>query len=324
MVGRALWLASLVCTVATPAWAFDCAKAQAPVEKAICTNPAAKAADEAMEGAFGAVRDGLQGDERRAVLADQRAWLKKRNARCGEPQAGSARCLADADADRVRALTGEAAAGPGLPRRPVPVFVAQAGGVGRTEVAVRVYRFPNPASPGERAVNAQAETRLAAIPFKADDADDPGQRGVANWGHDEFWTISYASPRFVSIRRDTWDFTGGAHGSSGTGGVTVDWATGRVLTFRDLFDPPARVEFDRACLGQITAARKERGADAQPVAATLKAIAPVVSDLTNWVFTGAGATVFFDPYVLGSYAEGTYTCELPAARIERLAKLPVR
>lgn len=281
MVARALWLASWLCAVAGPAHAFDCGKAQPPVETAICADPATKAADEAMEGAFTAVRDRLQGDERRAALDDQRAWLKDRNARCGKPQAGIARCLADADAARVRTLTGEATAGPGLQRRPAAVFVRQAGAAGRTAVAVRLYRFPDPASPAERAVNAQVEKALAAIPFKADDADDPGQRGVINWGHDEFWTISYASPRLVSIHRDTWDFTGGAHGTSGTAGLTVDWVTGRVLTFRDLFDSAASVEFGRACLGQIKAARKERGVDAEPDAATLKTIAPVVSELTN-------------------------------------------
>ncbi|MDP4025880.1 lysozyme inhibitor LprI family protein [Methylobacterium sp. NEAU 140] len=327
---------SLVAVLAAcaPARAFDCAKAGSPVERAICADPAAKAADAAMEVAFNRLRDGIAGENRRAALDDQRAWLKDRNTRCAEKGAGQGaaqgagqpagqgtamtRCLAEADAARTRVLTGQAQAGPPLERRPVPVFVRQAGARDKVAVAVRVYRFPDPADPLERTVNAEADKALAAIPYKPEDPDGPG-----TWGYEELWTIAYATPRLISIKRDTWEFTGGAHGTSGTLGLTVD-AAGRILTFPDLFAKPVAADFAALCLKTIKAARAEKGGEAEPDPALLKKIAPVVADLRNWVFTGAGATVYFDPYSVGPYAEGAYECPLPAALLDRAARIPLR
>ncbi len=33
-----------------------------------------------------------------------------------------------------------------------------------------------------------------------------------------------------------------------------------------------------------------------------------LSEMVNWTFSEAGASVVFDPYVIGAYAEGRYEC----------------
>ncbi len=38
-----------------------------------------------------------------------------------------------------------------------------------------------------------------------------------------------------------------------------------------------------------------------------------VADLSRWSFSATRAEVTFDPYALGAYVEGSYTCDFSAA-----------
>jgi uncharacterized protein len=66
-----------------PAAAFDCAKAQSTVEKAICADGKLKAADDAMAAAYAGLRNSLNGPDRKALGAAQSKWVKDRETRCG-------------------------------------------------------------------------------------------------------------------------------------------------------------------------------------------------------------------------------------------------
>ncbi|GJE55476.1 lysozyme inhibitor LprI family protein [Methylobacterium thuringiense] len=308
-------LGLLLCTGLTAA-AFDCAKARLPIEKAICADPAAKASDDAMEAAFETLRPALAGPQRQAALDDQRAWLKQRNANCLQNKT-PASCVADANGARTGVLTARPESGPGLERRPQPFFVRQAGSRDKVDVALHLYRFADPATPGERLLNTRADETVAKTDFKKEEPED------RDWSREESWSIAYASPAFLSVWATSYEYSGGAHGGAGGQGIHIDLRRGRIVSFADLFDAKAAAEIDRRCLKQIKAEKTERGVgdDEQPDLG--KQVADVVRNLGSWSFKETAASVYFGQYALGSYAEGTYNCDLPMDVLNTLSKVPL-
>lgn len=67
---------------------FDCAKAKAPIELAICGNTTLNALDDEMTAAFRAARTAASNPD--AVLADQRKWNQTRAKECGLDKAEDA------------------------------------------------------------------------------------------------------------------------------------------------------------------------------------------------------------------------------------------
>ena len=64
---------------AGPAWAIDCAKAEAPVDRLICATPKLKLADEAMGAAYDKLlQDTKDADFHEALIRSQRRWLEQR------------------------------------------------------------------------------------------------------------------------------------------------------------------------------------------------------------------------------------------------------
>ena len=86
-----------------PAQAFDCAKAESPVEKAICADPKLKAADDAMGAVYTTLRTALTGGDRKALGASQRKWVKTREDNCGYQQGAElTNCILTDTKDRRR------------------------------------------------------------------------------------------------------------------------------------------------------------------------------------------------------------------------------
>lgn len=302
--------------VATPAVAFDCAQAKQPIEKMICADPAAKASDDAMDAAFAGIRAALPEDQKKPALDDQRRWLKERNRNCLNEKVPAA-CIASANNARVGVLTARPESGPGLSRRPLPYFVNQTGSRDKVEVSVQLYSFPDPATPGERLLDAEAKKTAEGIAFKKDEPDE------RDWSHEESWAIAYASPTFLSIWSTGYDFSGGAHGSASGRGIHIDLRKGKLLGFADLFDAKAQAAIDKICLAKVKAEKVERGAgeDIQPDLP--KQVADVVKDLANWSFKEKTARIEFGQYAVGAYAEGVYECEIPIDQVNTLAKEPL-
>ncbi|GEP09426.1 DUF3298 domain-containing protein [Methylobacterium gnaphalii] len=300
-----------------PASAFDCAKAGTPMEKAICADPAAKASDDAMESAFNTLRAGLTGPQKQAALDDQRAWLKQRNETC-KGEKSPAACVADANGARTGMLTARPESGPGLKSRLVPYFVRQSGSRDKIDVAVQLYKFADPATPGEQLLNKKADEDVASITYKKDEPDD------RSWSNEETWSISYASPDFLSIWSTGYEYSGGAHGGASGHGLHIDLRTGRIVGFSDLFDAKAQAEIDKSCLKQVKAEKVERGAgDDADDPDLAKKISEVVKDLSNWSIKEKEASVYFGQYSIGAYAEGIYGCDLTIAELNRLSKVPL-
>ena len=75
---------------------------------------------------------------------------------------------------------------------------------------------------------------------------------------------------------------------------------------------------------QIDAERKKRVPDAYDVPYDEKTrdatIAETVRDLTRWSIGADEITVRFDPYAVGAYAEGAYSCSFRTPEVKALAK----
>ena len=312
----------------SPAFGLECGGARTPVETAICGDPAVKEADDAVSAAFARLRATLPAADAKALLANQRNWLKTREARCGSP-APNATCLRDRTVARARVLEGTPEAGPGTRRPLLPLIVDRPGSKSRYAVSVFLFRFPKPASAAEAALN----RRVARIAAEAPTAtDDPAAATIYEWERKA--RLAYASDRLLSIGVDGYEMTGGAHGNSSFGAINLDMTTGRELTVADLTDEAGRARLAALCDGQVrTQLRdklKESGEDPDTpdgkasLAAlegdAAKGVAETVGDLSNWTFGGTGATVTFLPYAVAPYVYGAFSCEIPYANLRPLAK----
>src|SRR5438105_7926425 len=85
----------------------NCRQAKTSAEQAICANAELAAADTAMAQAYAGLRAQLPPEQQKALLADQRRWIIRRQALCGDKEEALAQCLlAETDARR-RFFAGE-------------------------------------------------------------------------------------------------------------------------------------------------------------------------------------------------------------------------
>lgn len=318
---RVLLLAGLLTVTAAPAFAIDCIKAATPVEKTICGKPALKAADDALGAAYSALRASLDAAGKAALRGDQLKWLKQRDGICSEWDQASppdAACLMRVTVERTDMLTAKPLrAGPGAPAFR-PVFYRRVDEAASIEVSVVYPELVDASSPALKRLDA-----LLAGP-----ADGADQAVEGPYGRIMSFRIGYASGRFVSVRYDAYEFTGGAHGMSYGSAVNFLMAEGRALTLADFIDANGRAGAIAACRDSIRAQKRERGVPVEMIEESLgdEALATAVDQITAWSFDDRGALVHYNPYDLGSYAEGDYDCVIPWARLRGLSiagsKLP--
>ncbi|MEJ0093575.1 MAG: lysozyme inhibitor LprI family protein [Methylocella sp.] len=305
-----------------PAVALDCAAAKTAEEKAICADPAASAADEAMTKAYNALALSFSPTEKATLVTSQRRWLKRRGYICGsrEGDGAIASCIAKEAQERRAFLQGEPQSGPGTGQRLVPVLVQHVGKPNEYDIDVNAVKFADPNLPGEKLFNAKVDDLLKEVP--ASKQSDIQRNMVYSYQLDV--TAPFVSPKFASAHVELYDFSGGAHGNSSTSNFAIDMETGKELHFSDLFEPGAQEKFVASCLDQIKQQKHEKIPDApfDVISAEdqKKKIENSVSDLTRWTISANAAEVTFDPYALGAYVEGSYQCDFPAEMLRPLLK----
>ncbi|MBV8471957.1 MAG: DUF1311 domain-containing protein [Hyphomicrobiales bacterium] len=320
MMRRAVLALALATLGAAPADAFDCKRAASASEKAICADPVALAADGDLDKAFEALRAGADPKTRPQLVAAQLAWLKRRDGNCSDQKGPAlAACLTTETRARVAFLNGTPDAGPGAPGRLAPVFRMQKGGKGRADIDIQVLKFVDAATPAARAFNAAVDKLSTDI--EEPDKDDPAaDRYAYAWS----MRLVYASPRLVSAHADGYADTGGAHPNSFTANINIDMAAGREATFDSLLDKAAAQKVFALCLKQVKDERREREGQDETDADVLETIAKGVTeasgDLKVWGFGADAATLTYDPYVAGAYAEGAFDCVIPYSTLRPLAK----
>lgn len=326
-IAAPLLLATLVTlavpAATTPAWALDCSKAKTPPDKLICADPRAAAADAAMSKAYTDLAAHLSETDKKALIISQRQWLKDRANLCsdmtGEKLAG---CLIDQTLARQHYLAGEPEAGPGSGGKLTPVIIQQPGRKGYYEVDVAVLKYTLPTTATEKLFNASVDKMLK---------DMPSGKIEDEFGRDMIYSymvhlrMIYASPKLISAKFDTYQFEGGAHGNGGMGDINIDAATGKLLTFADVFPDAATEKLNAECTRQILKEKAARSSDNKIEGDELqelkKAIAGGIVNLDDWSFAPKGATVDYNAYELGAYAEGGYSCTFPSEFLKPLVKM---
>ena len=310
----------LAALAASPAMALDCQRASSASEKAICADPAALAADADLGKAFAALHASFDPKARANLVAAEVAWLALRDSNCADekgPALGA--CLAHETRTRIAFLAGAPEAGPGAPSRLAPVLRMQKGGKGRTKVDVQLLKFVDAATPAERAFN-------AAVDQLTNDLENPGKDDslADQWSYTWSMRLAYASPRLISAHADGDSFMGGAHPNAYSVNINVDVARGREATFADLLDKPAADKIFALCLKQVRDQKSAREGSVDDDADAAKLLADSVAEATGalkaWSFAADAATVSYDPYAVGAYAEGAFSCSVPYATLRPLAR----
>ena len=305
---------------AAPAYAFDCKRAASDSEKAICADPAALAADADLGKAFEALRAATDSKLRAGLVASEVAWLHRRDSECSDQKgAALSACLAKQSRARLAFLTGVPDAGSGAPGRLAPTFRMQKGGKGKTDIDIEILKFVDPSTPAQRAFNTAADKL-------SDDLEEPdeGDPYAQHYAFDVSMRLAYASPRLISAHAKEYSDLGGAHPNFNSANINIDVAQGRAATFDALLDKAGAQTVFALCLKQVRDERRERGEDEEMPADDLKAltdsVAKASADLGVWSFGADAATLSYDPYVVGAYAEGAFDCTIPYATLRPLAK----
>ncbi len=321
-MSRLIIMAATLVAVVPSAWAFDCAKARSAAEKTICSDTAAKAADDEMAAAYAAVMAKLPADQQKELKASQKAWLGQRDGYCADDKNTPA-CFLEKTNERTRYLTGTPTSGPGATGPLMPFLFSQAAKKGMCEIEIQLHKFVTEDSAGAKAFNAAMSKRIADITAPVDDVSE-------NCSYSSASAITYASPDLIAVNLSESSYDGGAHGMFGQTQMVFNMSTGKTPVIAEIFDAKAQKALSAACSDDIKAEKKRRysefddstemmaGLDAE-MAGYAEAIAEAVGSIENWIIYEDRAEVYFGPYVLGSYVEGDYTCKLPADLLKKNA-----
>ena len=137
------------------------------------------------------------------------------------------------------------------------------------------------------------------------------------YGRDWTVTVSLARPNLISVYFETYEMTGGAHPNHGFATYTFGLVGGvaRQLTLKDLFVSGQADGARKVVSDLITPILKERQAGWVDNGDLKEIDAPRAE---NFVVTPSAITFLFEPYSVGSYAEGNYVVKLPFSTIKGL------
>ena len=312
--------------LAPSAFAADCATAKTVVEKAICADPELKTADDTMTAAYEAVLPKLGADQQGALKANQEAWLKLREDNCAMEE-GRKECVLERTTWRAKYLGATAESGAGLAAAPLPFVMTRLKSPTQCSADVSLHKFAAADTAGEKAFNAAVDKLMtgAEADWGGRDQDLPPDL-ECSYSLDS--TITYGSPDLISSSVMFYMFGGGAHGMYGRTPITVDLKTGQAFNPADRFDKAALGTLAAACTASLREEKVKRYGDFDPadrdsflaqldeeMKGYAETIATNVADAGKWLIYADRAEIYFDPYAVGSYAEGEFTCQLPNATL---------
>lgn len=308
---------SLLATAVAAQPAPDCRQAKTPTETAICGNAELAAADKAMAQVYAAFRATLPRDQQQALLVDQRQWLTRRTAACGDKSDDAfVRCLLTETEARRRFLAGGSPNGAAGAPRLLPHFFHEARK--RYEITIAYPQIPNASGPAagfNKAMRAAAFGKNVVTEYRS--LDPPMVAGVANF-YEASYRVAYLDRRLASVVFEIATYTGGAHPNSARLGILFDLEQGRPWPLTDILaDPRTAIDpIAGACKSRLEAeARKEDwelfdNAD----------VAAVVREVENWSADKDGVEILFDPYSVAPYAIGPRVCRLGYAELANWLK----
>lgn len=215
------------------------------------------------------------------------------------------------------ATTGEASEAAPLPAQAVDI---------KTENPRYSFAYAYPAAAaGIPALRAELDNDLAKARGELASNAREGQSMAKQEGFDfnpyeqsTRWTVVTELPGWLSLKRDSYEFTGGAHGNSGTGALLWDKGANQRREPLSLF--VSKAAFDAALRGAFCNALDKERAErrGEPVDRTSgdgfdECLAPssvtvLLGSSNRQQFNRIGFIA--DPYAAGPYAEGSYEVTL--------------
>jgi hypothetical protein len=323
----ALAASAAVALAVTPALALDCSKAATETETLICAEPALKAADDAMSAAYTALAARIAADQKAPLLQSQRSFIAQREW-CGGGE-GAHRCIVDQTVARQRYLAGGIE--PGALRGPAPVLepllVQQAGDVKKTLYTVdySLIRFANPATAGETAFNAAMDA-IAAEATLGDQSENGDEMGSVPYDDSSKARITLLTPEIIAAEIEDYVYSGGAHGNGGVYSVALNRQTGETIDIAKAIGPTGVNGLVPLCREAIAEAKAERygASEVYEIAKddfySDETVIDHIKGAGSWRLEPGKATVTFNSYALGSYAEGRYECSFAAELIHALSR----
>ena len=297
----------------------DCRQAKTSAEQAICNNPELAPADKAMAEAYAALRAQLAPEQQKALLGDQRRWVTRRTAACGDKtDEALAQCLLAQTEARRRFLAGEGPNGAAGAARIVPALFHEAR-KGRYEISIEYPQVLTPRGPAatafEQAAHAIAFGKDAVKEYR--EMERPMAAGAENY-YEATYDVTYLDPHLVSLVFTIGTFTGGAHPNSTRAALLFDWDKARALKLADILADPktAVAEIAALCRAQLEAQAKQEGWELFDNAD----VAAVVDEAANWAADRDGIEILFDPYSVAAYVVGPRECRLSYAQVKQWLK----
>lgn len=133
----------------------------------------------------------------------------------------------------------------------------------------------------------------------------PNQGASGEWHWEARWELVWRTNHLVSLLEHHSSYTGGAHGNYGQRGANFQWIGGRLreLVLPDFFRPDSGWRRTLAKL-VVDDLRRQK-------ASGCEGIDPERAAGFNFTFDAQGMQFHFDPYEVGSYAEGSFTVHVP-------------
>lgn len=161
---------------------------------------------------------------------------------------------------------------------------------------------------------------------EADEArrDDPKFFPKDGYSYERnYVTASVVADRYVSVLRNDYEYSGGAHPNSYTDTILWDRAARKRISIRPFFtetadNGPTMTAMAKAIVSALKAEKKKRDIEDSPEMDWYKGIEPSLLKLgpvnlapSTEPGKSSGLTFNYSPYAVGSYAEGSYRAFVP-------------
>ncbi|WP_342725580.1 lysozyme inhibitor LprI family protein [Bradyrhizobium sp. B097] len=319
---RAVGIAVASILFAHPALAIDCATANSAAEKAICSDPEARSADEALGKAYIQLRNSLSANAAAVLRRSQTEWIQSRDAVCGAPTAIKplSECLALQSRERQRFLDGRPRAGDVADRLFRRLFIARPAKNGSADLSISAIEFVGGGDWQSR-LNGAIDAAVKRATATAEAAkENPGR-------HDNYEVgleidLPYASSRLVSVHVTSESYIGQAHPDSGSYNINFDRTLNRQLRFDDLLAEASAKPIFEFCRSEVAKQKRERSDDADHWKddVELTEVSENSKDLKSWSFDATAAVVDYGSYGFGGYGQCMCSCTIPYSMLRPLVK----
>jgi uncharacterized protein len=306
---------------AAQAVSFDCAKAESPLTKAVCSSEELGHRDDVLAKAYATGMGGLSNDARLWLQEDQRNWIEFAGRAC-TPDATpfsaplteeQEACVAVLYRDRSEILSQSRMQGDWRIYPRSTYVVEDDPGTDPSEgVATKVLVTPriDDTSETAKAFNALMEKAAAAAAPNSKDEDYLTSDTTMNA------EVVEVTTHRITVKTDTsWYGHGAAHGNYGVSYTHFLTGKQRALEAADLF----KGDGWQKPLGELVVAELENSLGEDLLFPEAKDDVPrLVTDVSRWNLTDYGLQIVFQPYEVAAYAVGAPTATIGWNKLSEL------